>query len=68
MKASEMVTNRFGSPSILTPDTHVLGATAAEWQEQLTGGFRITFDELRNREEAQRNAAAAVRSLRTTDT
>ncbi len=50
MKVSDMVTNRFGSPSVLTDDTQVLGLTAAEWQKQLTGGFRRTFDELENHE------------------
>lgn len=68
MKASEMVTNRFGAPSILTQETYVLGATAAEWQEQLTGGFRMTLDQLRKCEEARRNAAAAHRSLPSIDT
>ncbi|WP_297832596.1 hypothetical protein [Pseudomonas sp.] len=56
MKAAQMVTNRFGSPQILTGETNILGATAAEWQEQLTGGFRMTFDELKAREEVYRNA------------
>jgi hypothetical protein len=50
MKASQLVTSRFRAPSVLTEKTYVLGATAAEWQEQLTGGFRMTLDELKNLE------------------
>jgi hypothetical protein len=58
MKASQMITGRFGRPSMLTEDTRVLGATAAEWQAQLTGGFRITLNELKSREEAHRLATS----------
>lgn len=51
MKSSQMITNRFCSPTIMTVETRVLGYSVAEWQETFTGGFRRTFAEL---EEAQR--------------
>lgn len=50
MKAAQLITNRFaGPPAVLTAETEILGATAAEWEEAWTGGFRHTFRELEER-------------------
>lgn len=49
MKASQMITNRFGSPSPLDPTTVVRGATVAEWEAAFTNGFKHTFAELAER-------------------
>ncbi|MRV70688.1 hypothetical protein GJ700_03020 [Duganella sp. FT92W] len=49
MKASQMMTNRFSSPSPLDPTTVVRGATIAEWEAAFTNGFKHTFTELAER-------------------
>lgn len=50
MKAAQLITNRFSNPpSIMTAETQVLGATAAEWEEAWTAGFRHTFQEIEER-------------------
>lgn len=46
MKASHMVTSRFGSPSVMTAETRVLGSSVAEWEEAFTNGFKSTFAEI----------------------
>ncbi|WP_130300992.1 MULTISPECIES: hypothetical protein [unclassified Duganella] len=51
MKASQLITNRFSSPSIMTSETRVIGYSVAEWEEALTGGFRKTFAELETKQQ-----------------
>jgi hypothetical protein len=52
MKVSQMVTNRFGSPSVMTTDTRVRGSSAVEWEDAFTGGFLNTFAELEEKQQA----------------
>ena len=50
MKASQLITSRFSRPpAVLTAETEILGATAAEWEAAWTGGFQHTFRELEER-------------------
>jgi hypothetical protein len=39
----------FASPSVLTDETVVLGATAMQWDHALTGNFQQTLDNIKAR-------------------
>lgn len=42
---------RFSSPTVLTDSTPVLGATAKEWHDALTGNMEETLAEVKKRVE-----------------
>jgi hypothetical protein len=42
----------FASPTVLTDDTIILGATAKEWHQALTGGFQKSLDIVKARAQA----------------
>lgn len=49
MKATLIRTKRFSSPTVLTNETHVLGATVKEWDDALTGNMEKTLAEVKRR-------------------
>lgn len=51
---------RFASPGVLTESTMVLGATAKQWDEALTGDFVATLETYRARANHDTDAANAI--------
>jgi hypothetical protein len=55
--------NRFSSPTVLTDDTPILGATAKQWAAALTGNMEITLQEVKRRVREVQAAKAHEESL-----
>lgn len=45
----KMKKRRFSSPTVLTDDMEVLGATVKQWDDALTGNFQKSLEEIKKR-------------------
>jgi hypothetical protein len=56
--------NRFSSPSVLTDDSRILGATVKDWDKALTGNIDKTLAELKKRvlEDGEKRAVSKTSS------
>lgn len=50
--------SRFAAPTVLTDDTIILGATAKQWHQALTGGFQQSLDIVKARVQALSSAGS----------